>query len=142
MCSIKATPGISFTSWKLATSPSTGEFLLIIVWAIRLTSCFVHRQIRMSGTSSSDKTRHEVLKLVVPGEYFGELGTFLFIDSVSAITLTAFMFFFVHSAALDERSRCDRHGGEGRRVHPGARQGRLRHAHGIPRKGTQPTGQG
>ena len=31
----------------------------------------------MSGTSSSDKTRHEVLKLVVPGEYFGELGTFL-----------------------------------------------------------------
>ena len=47
----------------------------------------------MSGTSSSDKTRHEVLKLVVPGEYFGELGTFLFIDSVSAITLTAFMFF-------------------------------------------------
>ena len=32
----------------------------------------------MSGTSSSDKTRHEVLKLVVPGEYFGELGTILF----------------------------------------------------------------
>ena len=47
----------------------------------------------MSGTSSSDKTRHEVLKLVVPGEYFGELGTYLFIDSVLAIRLTAFVFF-------------------------------------------------
>ena len=34
----------------------------------------------MSGTSSSEKTRHEVLKLVVHGEYFGELGTILFIS--------------------------------------------------------------
>ncbi len=57
----------------------------------------------MSGTSSSDKTRHEVLKLVVPGEYFGELGTILlFIDSVSAIRLTAFVFFLCNSAALHE----------------------------------------
>ena len=96
----------------------------------------------MSGTSSSDKTRHEVLKLVVPGEYFGELGTYLFIDSVLAIRLTAFVFFLCNSAALDERSRRDRHGGERRRVHPRARQGRLRHAHGITRNGTQPHGQG
>ena len=97
----------------------------------------------MSGTSSSDKTRHEVLKLVVPGEYFGELGTILlFIDSVSAIRLTAFVFFLCNSAALHERSRGDRHGGEGRRVHTRARQGRLRHAHGITRNGTQPHGQG
>ena len=120
-----------------------GEFILILVRAIRMTACFVHRQTRMSGTSSSEKTRHEVLKLVVPGEYFGELGTYLFIDSVLAIRLTAFVFFFVHhSAALHERSRGDRHGGERRRVHPRARQGRLRHAHGITRNGTQPHGQG
>jgi cGMP-dependent protein kinase len=59
----------------------------------------------MSGTSSSDKTRHEVLKLVVPGEYFGELGTILlFIDSVSAIRLTAFVFFCV-TALLSTNDR-------------------------------------
>ena len=59
----------------------------------------------MSGTSSSDKTRHEVLKLVVPGEYFGELGTFLIIDSVSAIRLTAFVFFLFITALLSTNDR-------------------------------------
>ena len=68
-------------------------------------SCFVYRQTRMSGTSSSDKTRHEVLKLVVPGEYFGELGTFLIIDSVSAIRLTAFVFFLFITALLSTNDR-------------------------------------
>ena len=60
----------------------------------------------MSGTSSSDKTRHEVLKLVVPGEYFGELGTISsFYDSVSAIRLTAFVFFLCHTALLSTNDR-------------------------------------
>tara|TARA_B100000768_G_scaffold172057_1_gene179951 strand:- start:70 stop:438 length:369 start_codon:yes stop_codon:yes gene_type:complete len=59
----------------------------------------------MSGTSSSDKTRHEVLKLVVPGEYFGELGTYLIIDSVSAIRLTAFVVFLFITALLSTNDR-------------------------------------
>ena len=60
----------------------------------------------MSGTSSSDKTRHEVLKLVVPGEYFGELGTILFfLFSVSAIRLTAFVFFLFITALLSTNDR-------------------------------------